>query len=496
MRIAMVASEVAPFSKEGGLADVLGALPAALAQLGEDPCVISPFYRGVAERAKEAGVPVERVDGGAFRVLIGDAEVAGVTWRAHLPGTEVPVYFLQNDRYYDRDGYYVNPVSHDDFQDNSERFIFLSRGSLEMCRALDFAPDVLHAHDWHTGLVPIYVRHVYTAEFPRTATVFTVHNLAYQGIFWHWDMKLAGLPWRLFNWQMLEYYGNLSFLKAGLVGADVLTTVSKQYSREIQTEEFGLGLDGVLRERSADLFGIVNGVDVQEWGPATDPFIPARYSLDDLSGKAGCKQELQRAFGLPVRRDVPVIGMVCRLVAQKGLDILGTALPELLRDDVQFVVLGQGEPQYRQMLEDVRRAAPARLAVKFVYDNEAAHLIEAGADMFLMPSYFEPCGLNQLYSLLRGTVPVVRATGGLADTVTDYTEDGLASGESTGFVFDDYSASALVGAVRRALAVFADPDRWRRLMRNGMRQDWSWKRSAREYVQVYGQACAKVIGGR
>lgn len=492
MQIAMVASEVAPFSKEGGLADVLGSLPAALAQLGEDVCVISPLYRGVRQQAESIGQPLEEVAGGAFTVPVGDNEVPGRTRVSRLPSADVPVYFLECDRYYDRAGYYTTPDGHTDYQDNSERFIFLSRGALEMSIALGIQPDVYHAHDWHTGLVPIYLKHIYAADFPRSASVFTVHNLAYQGLFWHWDMKLAGLPWSLFNWKMLEYYGNLSFLKAGLVGADALTTVSKTYSKEIQTAEFGCGMEGVLRERADDLYGIVNGIDTDEWDPATDGALPANYSAEDLAGKAECKRALQKRFGLPQREDIPLVGMICRLVDQKGLDLLEEALPLLQGMDFQLVVLGQGEPKYHRFLQRAQEEDPERIAVLLRYDNEAAHRIEAGADIFLMPSRFEPCGLNQLYSLRYGTVPVVRATGGLADTVVDFSEDRLESGEATGFVFYPYEPDQLVEALRRAVRVFGRRDDWKRLMLNGMAQDWSWKRSARQYMDVYRKALDKL----
>jgi len=492
MRILMAASEVAPFSKEGGLADVLGALPAALSELGEDVSVVSPLYRGVREAAEQIGAPLERAEGGSFAVPIGDADVPAVVWQSHLPGTGVVAYFLENDRYYDRDGYYTRRVDNGDYQDNSERFIFLSRGALEMCRALGLKPDIIHSHDWPTGLVPIYLRYVYRADLPNTATVFTIHNIAYQGIFWHWDMNLAGLPWSLFNWRMLEYYGNLSFLKAGLVGADVLTTVSRKYGEEIQTDEYGCGMQGVLRERAADLHGIVNGIDDSVWDPAVDPLIPARYSPQDLSGKAQCKAALQERFGLRPEPEAPLVGMVCRLVDQKGLDLLEEALPVLLEDDLQFALLGRGEPRYHAFLEQMQSSHPRSCGVLLEYNDRVAHLIEAGADMFLMPSRFEPCGLNQLYSLRYGTVPVVRATGGLADTVTDYSREGLRSGEATGFVFEPYTSEALVDAVKRALRIYRDRGKWRRLMLNGMQQDWSWRRSARQYIEVYRKARQKV----
>ncbi len=492
MQIAMVASEVAPFSKEGGLADVLGSLPAALAELGETVCVISPLYQGVRETAERIGSPLERVQDGDFLVPLGDAEVPGTTWRARVPGTAVEAFFLQNDRYYDRDGYYTKRSDHSDYQDNSERFVFLSRGALEMCNVLGLKPDIFHCHDWPTGLVPVYVKYVYDADFAESATVFTIHNIAYQGIFWHWDMNLAGLPWSLFTWKMLEYYGNLSFLKAGLVGADVLTTVSQRYSEEIQTEEHGCGMDGVLRERSADLYGIVNGIDTEVWNPATDTLIPANYSPEDLSGKSECKRKLQERFGLRQEAGGPLIGMICRLVDQKGLDLLREALPELLEEDIQFVALGRGATEYHAFLRELQAQHQRSFGLLLAYDEAAAHQIEAGSDMFLMPSRFEPCGLNQLYSLMYGTVPIVRETGGLADTVTDYRPERLESGEATGFTFRQYSAEALTRAVRRAVELYKNRDAWRRLMLNAMAQDWSWERSARQYLEVYERARQKL----
>ncbi|MCD6415603.1 MAG: glycogen synthase GlgA [Planctomycetes bacterium] len=496
MQIMMVASEVAPFSKEGGLADVLGALPAALAKLGEEVTVVSPLYRGVRDEAERIGLPLQPLRDVRLQAPIGDRSVEGNVWKTFLPDTRVAVYFIENDRYYDRDGYYTNAKDHSDYLDNSERFIFLSRGALELCRLLELKPDVLHSHDWHTGLVPIYVKHVYRAELPNTATVFTVHNLAYQGIFWHWDMKLAGLPWRLFTWKMLEYYGNLSFLKAGLVGADVLTTVSKTYAKEIQTEEFGLGMDGVLRDRSDDLYGIVNGIDTDEWNPRTDPAIEANYSAEDLSGKAACKEALQASFGLPVDSSRLLIGIVCRLVEQKGLDLLAEALPALLEEGIQLVVLGVGDPKYHEMLQRAHQRHPDKVSVRLDFSSEAAHRIEAGSDVFLMPSKFEPCGLNQLYSMRYGTVPIVRRTGGLAETVVDYDENAADAAEATGFAFEPYEPTALLMAVRRALDLWSRKEKWRALMLNGMKQDWSWGRVARQYASVYREAIRKAAGRR
>jgi len=490
MRVAVIASEVVPFSKTGGLGDVIGALPPALAELGEEVVVISPLYRMVRENAEELGVELARVSGIPLSVPVGDLEPQGAIVHARLPGCNVDFYFLENDRYYDRAGLYNNPHDHKEYQDNSERFIFLSRGSLELIKALDLKSHVLHCHDWQTGLVPIYRNTLYEADFKQAGTAFTVHNLAYQGLFWHWDMKLTGLPWELFNWRVLEYYGNLSFLKAGLVGAHALTTVSQTYSREIQTEEFGAGLEGVLRERAHDLYGIVNGVDYCRWNPATDALICCHYSEQDLSGKQKCKTALQEEFGLRQDGGIPLIGMIGRLAEQKGLDLLAEAFPSLVQRDVQVVILGTGETRYKLLLERLQRDFPGRIAIRLEFSEETAHRIEAGCDMLLIPSRFEPCGLNQIYSMKYGTVPIVRAVGGLADTVTDYTEKQKA-GRATGFSFTPYTKEALLGAVDRALELYEDKESWHELMRMGMREDWSWKRSAAEYVKVYRKALEK-----
>jgi len=485
MKIVMVASEVAPFSKEGGLADVLGALPMALSGLGHDVTVISPLYRGVRAQAERIGWPLERLEPGTFPVPIGETETDAALWVSHLPDSNVRAVFLQNDRYYDRGGFYTNSTDHTDYSDNAERFIFLARGALEACRFLRIEPDIVHAHDWHTGLVPVYMKHVYAADFAETPSVFTIHNMAYQGIFWHWDMKTAGLPWELFTWRQLEYYGNLCFLKAGLVFADALTAVSRTYSREVQTEQFGCGMHGVLQERAEDLYGIVNGIDEKVWSPATDPWIAARYDADDLSGKIECKAALQKRFGLAVAPERPIVSLICRLVDQKGLDLLAEALPSLVDRDIQFVILGTGEPRYHRMLESLAEEHPGSFACMIAYDEQLAHMIEAGSDMFLMPSRFEPCGLNQLYSMRYGTVPVVRATGGLADTVLDPEASAATPETATGFAFTEYSAPALISALERALATYADQNAWRQLMLNGMGQDWSWQRSAGEYAALY-----------
>ena len=493
MKIAMVASEVAPFSKTGGLGDVIGALPPELSRLGESVVVISPLYSMVRENAGERGPELMECPVAPLRVPVGDFEVEARLFESRLPGSEVKAYFLENDHYYDRPGLYTNPEDGGDYQDNSERFIFLCRGALEACKALGMEPDVFHCHDWQTGLLPIYLRYLYKEDLPGTASVFTIHNLAYQGLFWHWDMKLAGLPWELFNWRMLEYYGNLSFLKGGLVGAHVLTTVSQRYAEEIQTEEYGMGMEGVLRQRSNDLFGVVNGVDYNVWNPATDKLIVRNYSPEDQSGKQECKRALQEAFKLPVDDHAPLVGMIGRLADQKGFDLVAEALDELMERDLQLVILGTGQPSYHDLLADMASRFPDRIGVFLGFDDAVAHQIEAGSDMFLMPSRFEPCGLNQLYSLKYGTVPIVRETGGLADTVTDYNEETEKAATATGFSFKGDGKDVLVAAVDRALTVYrSNPETWQKLLSRGMQQDWSWVRSARTYRELYRKAVQEV----
>jgi len=491
MKIAMVASEAAPFSKTGGLGDVLGALPHALSRLGESVVVISPFYSMVRHNARTAGITLDAASADPIRVPMGDFTCQARLVHARSGDGEAAVdyYFLENDDYYARPGLYTSPDDGSDYQDNSERFILLCRGALEACKALNIQPDVFHCHDWQTGLLPVYVTHLYREDFPNTGTVFTIHNLAYQGLFWHWDMKLTGLPWALFNWKALEYYGNLSFLKAALVGADVLTTVSSRYAMEIQTPQQGMGMDGVLRTRSEDLHGIINGVDYGVWDPRVDRFIASRYGADDLAGKGECKAALQEEFGLSRQEDVPLIGVVGRLVPQKGFDLLTQVLEQLMERELLLVILGSGQPDYEGLLTQASQRFAGRIGFFTGFSDELAHRIQAGSDMLLMPSRFEPCGLSQLYALRYGTVPIVRSTGGLADTVTGYDDATRAAGTATGFVFDAYDSVELLRAIDQALELYRDDrDSWLELVRRGMAQDWSWQRSAREYVKAYEEA--------
>lgn len=460
MKVAFVASEVAPFSKTGGLADVTAALASALGAWGVEVATISPLYRGVRRHGLEA--TPHRV-----RVPLGESVLEARVFRSG------DVWFLEYDPFFDREGLYGTPNG--DYADNAARFVFFSRGALELLKLLG-APDVVHAHDWQTGLVPLYLKTLYAADFPRTRSVLTIHNLAYQGLFPPSEYPKTGLDWRHYTWKEIEFYGQINFLKAGLVHADLLTTVSPTYAREIQTPELGCGLDGVLRERSAALRGILNGVDYAEWDPSRDPHLPARYSSQDLSGKVLCKAALQRRFGLPPRPETPVAGIVTRLSDQKGIDLLLEASEALAAEDLEIVLLGCGDRSYQEAVVRMADRYRNRISVQVAFDNALAHLVEAGSDLYLMPSRYEPCGLNQMYSLRYGTVPVVRATGGLADTVID----GV-----TGFTFGPYTASAFLQAVRRALRAYEDLPAWRRMMGEGMKQDFSWTVSAARYRDLY-----------
>jgi starch synthase len=470
MEILFVASEVAPWSKTGGLGDVAGALPRALAARGHDVTVVSPRY-GSVDAAAYGFVPLERA-------LSVRGEPASLWVKRGRPD----VVLVDNARFFGgRRGLY-GEAGHD-YPDNAERFAFLSRAALALPAALGLRPRIVHANDWQTGLCPWLLRHEH-AHDPALAgarTVFTIHNLAYQGLFPKQVLPFVGLPWDVFRFDAMEFHDRVSFMKAGLTFADALTTVSPTYAREILTAEGGAGLDPVLRHRRADLHGILNGIDAAEWDPARDPHLPVHYSARDLAGKGACKASLQRELGLPVRPDVPLVAIVSRLADQKGIDLVVAALPQLVLREVQLAILGTGSPAYEEAFRRAAAAHPTQVAARIGFDEGLAHRIEAGADVFLMPSRFEPCGLNQMYSLRYGTAPVVRAVGGLEDTVEDY--DGWSRG--TGFKFRDYTPPAFLLAVRRALETWRDQRAWRALVLRGMAQDFSWDRSARSYEALY-----------
>jgi len=504
LRCLFAASEVAGFAKTGGLADVAASLPRAMSEIGVDCAVILPFYRS----ARLSAVPPEPT-GLIFSVAMGAKVVQGSVWRSSLPaksfqGNPIPVFLIEQADYFERDDpnqgkslyQFTNAKGQKvDYADNCERYGFFCRAVLEAIRLLDFWPDILHLNDWQTGLVPVYLKEIYPQQvrsihrsrYAQIKTLLTIHNLAYQGNFWHLDMPLLGLPWRLFNYEKLEFHNHINFLKAGIVYADLLTTVSPTYAKEIQTPYFGCGLQGVLLGRNDKMHGIVNGADYQVWNPKTDGFLPANFDEQTITpGKPQCKAALQKNFGFEENPRIPLLGMVSRLVDQKGFDFLAQCAGQLLRGNVQLVVLGEGNPIYHQMLGRLRRDFPKQVRVSIAQDERLAHQIEAGADIFLMPSQYEPCGLNQLYSLKYGTVPIVRATGGLADTVVDATSANLQSGKATGFTFIVYSPKAFFETVQRALTLFREhPQQWLVLQQNGMRQDWSWNRSAAEYDRLY-----------
>jgi starch synthase len=475
LSVLMVASEVTPFAKTGGLADVASALPLALGRLGHDVTVVLPRYRGV-----EAGDELT-----AIRIHLPRA-VVPVGYRLLPVNDRVRFVFVENAELYDRDSLYG--VGTEDYPDNAFRFATLSAAALEYAaRIANREFSVIHAHEWQCGLVPLYMKTRYADEQNAGGRpcVFTIHNLAFQGLFPPDVLPAIDVPWHLFTSDGIEYWGQASFLKAGINFSEWITTVSPRYAKEILTEEFGFGFDGILGARKDVLSGILNGIDTGDWDPQHDPRIPAPFSADDLSGKLKAKGELLQAFRLPSEAaalDRPVVGMVSRLTDQKGFDLIAQALETLLSLDATYVMLGSGERRYEELWQRVASEHPERVGVTIGFDETLAHLVEAGSDLFLMPSRFEPCGLNQMYSLRYGTVPVVRAVGGLDDTVVNYNER---SGRGTGFKFSEYTPQALVRTVKRALKLFADRKKWRALQLAGMRQDFSWDVSAREYVKVY-----------
>ncbi|WP_242340572.1 MULTISPECIES: glycogen synthase GlgA [Anaeromyxobacter] len=469
MEILFVASEVAPWSKTGGLGDVAAALPRALAARGHAVSVVTPRYGSIDPRAHGLH-PLHRA-----------LDVRGEPTTLWVSRERAPVYFVEHEHFFgSRRGLYGE--AHD-YADNAERFAYLARAALALPGALGLRPHVVHLNDWQTGLVPFLLRHEHARD-PALAgarTVFTIHNLAYQGVFSKHVVPALGLPWDVFRYEAMEFHDQLNFMKAGLVFADALTTVSPTYAREITTPEGGVGLDALLRHRTRDLHGILNGIDVAEWDPATDRHLPAHYSAAELAGKARCKAALQRELGLPERPEIPLVAMVGRLAEQKGLDLVVAALGELLGRELQLALLGSGRRDWEEVFARAARERPERMAARIGFDEGLAHRLEAGADLFLMPSRFEPCGLNQMYSLRYGTVPIVRAVGGLDDTVEDY--DGFQRG--TGFKFRDYHPQAMLLAVRRALETYRDGRAFRALRLRGMAQDFSWDRSAQAYESLY-----------
>jgi starch synthase len=478
VKVLFVASECAPFAKTGGLGDVVGALPKYLSRRGHDVRVVLPLYQGLPWN------DLTTLDG-TLSVPMGYGPAFAAVRAGRLPMSSVRVYFLEHRHYFDRPYLYGSPTQA--YGDNLERFAFLSRGALQLCYALNWIPEVVHAHDWQTALVPVYLN---TVEWARPlhgcASLLTIHNLAFQGEFDANQLWLAGLGREHLHGRGLEHFGALNLLKGGLFHATFLSTVSPNYAREIQQSEFGCGLDGVLRERVRDLRGILNGIDVDEWNPKADPYIAKRFDTGDSAGKSECKRALQQEAGLPQRDDVPLFGWVGRLAYQKGIDAFCHALMGLLNNDLQVVLLGSGDPATEKFLSDLASRHAQKFRAWLGFDNRRSHRIEAGADFFVMPSRFEPCGLNQMYSQRYGTLPIVRATGGLLDTVANYDP---ARGTGTGFVFGDLTPTSLYNTCMWAV------DTWQlrrphvdAMRREAMELDWSWERFAGEYEQLYRDA--------
>lgn len=476
----MISPEVTPFAQTGGLGEVLSALPAALVKLGVEVDVLMPKYRGIS--ADNLDIEDLNVN---IEVTLNAKPVSASLWQ--FQDKRGPRYlFLGCDEYYDREHLYGTPDG--DYEDNAERFVFLTRAAIEMALSRNIHYDIFHSHDWQASLVPVYLRTLYAGEplFDESAAALTIHNLGFQGIFWSLDMPLVGVGWEFFTPRHMEFHGKLNFLKSGIIFSDRVNTVSPGYRDEILTPEYGFGLEGVLQEKGSRLVGILNGVDYTVWNPETDALIAANYGPKDMSGKARCKADLQETASLPVRPETPLVGMVSRLSNQKGIDLLEASIPSLMERGVQLVLLGTGEERYARAFRAIRERYPDQVGIFLSYDYQVAHKMFAGSDMLLVPSRYEPCGINQLYALKYGTVPVVRATGGLRDTVEQYD---ATKATGTGFVFERADASACLEALMAAVDLFVDkPDAWRALVLRGMGEEFSWDRSAREYLKMYEQA--------
>ena len=474
MHIVFAASECVPFAKTGGLADVVGALPPELAKLGHQLTVYLPHYKQTKMPADSRTVipslTIPFDDKYRFCSVVDGGFRAGVHF-----------YFIDYPPFFDREALYGTSLG--DFRDNAERFALFSRAVLEASKIIG-VPDIFHVHDWQTSLIPVLLRSVYEDDpaFAKTCSVLTIHNVGYQGLFPADTLPLLMLPWDLFTVNKLEFFGKVNFLKGAITFADYVTTVSRKYAQEIQTAEYGFGLEGVLKARAATVTGILNGVDYSEWNPETDRHIAANYSVNDLSGKAVCRQDLLSQFGIPQETRLPVVGIVSRFAAQKGFDLISQVADRFAAEEMILIALGTGDKDYEDLLRRLNRMFPQKIALKVAYDNVLAHKIEAGADIFLMPSHYEPCGLNQIYSLKYGTVPVVRATGGLDDTIESWDPR---SGKGTGFKFSEYSGEAMISALHGAIVAFKDQENWKKLMLNGMSRDYAWRHSAREYAKVY-----------
>jgi starch synthase len=481
MKILLASSEVVPFSKTGGLADVTGTLPCALKEICDcDVRVVSPLYK----MTKEKKFNLKRVK-----------EISGFPFFEDVPPFElfesenkgVTFYFIKKDEYFDRDGLYGTPKG--DYEDNAERFGFFSKAILLVMLDRKFYPEIIHLHDWQTALLPLYKRLRLGGAHPlmKSKILFTIHNLGYQGLFNADVLNNIGIPEEYFNMDALEFYGKASFIKSGIIYSDAISTVSKKYAKEILTNEYGCGLDGLLKTREQVLHGILNGADYSDWNPETDKLIPTNYGPETIAKKALCKKELLKYFKMTLPSSHPLIGFVGRLAEQKGIDLMANSLGEIIEAGAGFVLLGTGSEEYEKVLKRLARRYKGKTGINIAFDNKLAHTIEAGVDIFVIPSRYEPCGLNQMYSLKYGTVPLVRATGGLDDTITDYSDDPK---NGNGFKFERADINDFMDAIYRALEVFGNKEEWLKLQKRGMEADFSWHRSAREYISLFG----KMIG--
>lgn len=478
MKVLLVSSEVSPFAKTGGLADVTGALPKELEKLGIEVKIMMPDYRMI----NKDDFKIEKT-GLDFNVPIGAEKKSGTLSKGKT-GRKIDVFFIGNEEYFDRDFLYGD--ENGDYRDNLQRFTFFCRGVLEALKLIDWKPDIIHCHDWQTGLLPAYLKTIYQNEpfYQGISTIFTIHNLAYQGNFPHQLYHVTGLSWKEFALEKIEFFGNFSLIKAGIVYSDIITTVSETYSKEIQTKEFGCRFEGVLEWRAKDLYGIINGIDYTVWNPKTDPLIKMVYSLKTVKNKAINKEKLLKINELPIIKEerIPLIGMISRLDVQKGLGLIEECIEELMSFNLQLIILGTGEKKFQRILKSISEKYPEKIALNLKFDEALAHLIYAGADIFLMPSNYEPCGLGQMISMKYGTVPIVHKTGGLADTVKEFD---LNDKSGNGFVFDVYQPGELVSAVERAVNLYKDKKTWRVLVSNCMKSDFSWKASAKKYTDLY-----------
>jgi starch synthase len=462
MKIVICASEVVPFAKTGGLADVAGALPLALEEQGQDVIIVMPRYKAI----QEAKFKINRLK----------SDISYST-----TGKNIKVYFIENEKYFNRDNLYTD--KNGDYPDNLDRFAYYCRRTLELLKEINFNADIIHVHDWQASLIPVYLKTTYADNpfYKSTKTVLTIHNIGYQGLFPREEFPKLGLDWSLFDIEKLEFFGKVNLLKAGIVFSDVINTVSPTYSREIQTKEFGFGLEGILAKRKKSLFGILNGLDYSIWNPKTDKFIAANFSAADLNGKSKDKEDLQRICNLPAKSNIPLFGIVSRLAEQKGFDILAQAIDVICNLNLELVILGTGDLKYHVLLTDIVKKYPKVISLHLKFDDILAHKIYAGSDIFIMTSKYEPCGLGQLISFKYGTIPLVFKTGGLADTVT----------KDNGFVFQQYKKEELIRSIKDALQAFKDRKRWGKLIQNAMECNFSWDESARGYIQLYEKAGAK-----